>query len=85
MQKKKKEPHFCGSLHLLKSFEVVNYVLNSGEFADVGIVNGNSEFVLAEHNEVCKLNRVNSKVSGKLGIGLNVLGIDLELVNEESL
>ena len=69
----------------LESVEIIDNVLDGNESADIGVVNGDSESFFAEHYEVCKLNRIDSEVCRELGLHGNVVGIDLELVNEESL
>ena len=48
---------------VVEGFEVVDNIANGGELTDIVVIDLNTEFVLAKHNEVSKLNRVDAEVA----------------------
>jgi len=66
-----------------ESFEIIDNVLDSDKSADIGVINGDFESFFAEHNEVCKFDGVDSEVCGKLGLKLNIVGVNSDLLDEE--
>ena len=68
---------------LVERFEVLDNVADGGEAANVVVLNDDSEFVLAKHNQIGQLNGVDAKVVGKLGVKGDVLAIDLKLFYEQ--
>ena len=68
---------------LVQVFEVFNNIADGGKAADVIILNDDSEFVLTKHNQIGKLNGVDTEVVGKLCVQGNVLTVDLKLFYEQ--
>ena len=67
----------------LKIFQVINNVTNSCELANIVIVDFDSEFVFADHNEISKLDRIDSEITLKLSLKCYFIAVDLELFNQQ--
>ena len=70
---------------LLVLLEVIYNICDGYKLVDVLICDFETKLVLAEHDQVCKLNRVDAKVIGELGLHLDIIGIQLKLVNKNVL
>ena len=58
------------------SLKIVNDVLDGDKSAHVGIVDLDVELLFAMANEIGKINRTDSKILRKLGLGGDVGGVD---------
>ena len=68
-----------------ESLEISNNVANGRELANVLVVDLNVKLLFAKHNEVSQLDRVDAEVVCQLGLGLDLVGIQLKLVNQNVL
>ena len=68
---------------LLMRFQVGNDVVDRNELVDVLILDLDSEFVLAKHDQVGKFDGVDAEIVYQLGLGLNVVGIKLQFFNKD--
>ena len=67
----------------VQGLQILDNITDGREAADVVVLDNDSEFVLAQHNEIGKLNRVDAKVVGKLCVKGDVLTVDLKLFYEQ--
>ena len=63
--------------------KVIYDIADSGELAEIVILDLDSESFFTLHNEIGKLDGIDSKVIGKLRIHSNFIALDLKLVNEQ--
>ena len=67
---------------LLIGFEISDHIADGDKFVDVVVVNGNAEFVFAEHDQIGELNRFDAEVRRKFSLGSNVFFVNLKFFHQ---
>lgn len=72
-------------LSLCCVFKIANDIANRIEVVELFVFNGYVEFLFAEINKVCKLKRIDAKVTYKLSFHSDIIFVHAKLFNEKLL